>query len=346
MASGMTMAGKLTQNGGSLTAVTDIRLMAGCLTQSADAQAGAGSNLAITVAGSAVPKGKNVAGQDITVKAKTLTTGAELSAARHLSLNAEQNAALDSVVVAGQRLLVTGGGDLTQRRALNGTNITLSCRNITQEDGAESSAGGNKIITGGRFDLRNGRLVNSGDVSGADIVLLDVSLNNLQNGLIYADGLLTLIGSTPDNAGDMQAGRLTLTADRLSNSGTLRTLSYADIQLSYALVNPGRGLGYVSLDVTAGGLQNSGTLVADALVLTADVLGISGFVQGMKALTLIARQMDTGGQARPLSAGDVAILADSALISACTIQGCDVTVSAADGLHNGVLLATGMVFFK
>ncbi|WP_445336176.1 hemagglutinin repeat-containing protein [Citrobacter koseri] len=783
MASGrslqLTAGGKLTQNGGSLTAATDTRLTAGSLTQSADAQAGADSNLAITVADSAALKGKNVAGQDATVKAKTLTTGTELSAARHLSLNAEQNAALDGVVVAGQQLSVTGGGDLTQRGTLNGTDITLSGRNITQENGAESSAGGNialttsehatlkgktvagkslsvstgsldnrgtlaagndatlkaglltssgtvqggsltvratdltstgdlksassldigarnvtlagdtgakgkttvaasgrldnsgtlvsddaltlsatqvdnrgtlsgakglaataatwtagdksvthsgsaltldtrdtvlagetsaggavsvkgdtlrtastsqlqgdsvvvdvrsaqldgtqaaagslrlsardslthggkssagtldagtaaltntgtltassltlntpalvnsgliqgqqtlnlttwlldnravgtlttggnlqldgtditsagKIITGGRFDLRNGRLVNRGDVSGADILLSDVSLNNLQDGLIYTDGLLSLTGSTPDNAGEIQAGRLALTADRLSNSGTLRTLSSADIHLSDALVNPGRLLGYGSLDVAAGGLQNngtvaaenlvlslsslennglvqgnrslgldvprlvngrdgqifsgsdlalsltgsenhgllqvsgqlaldgdtftnagylvadgldlrltgnlynraggellagdtlaiqsagldnrglilgegsadvhataldnSGTLAADTLALTADVLGISGLVQGMKALTLAARQMDTGGQARLLSAGDVAIRADGALTSAGAIQGRDVTVSAADWLHNGVLLATG-----
>ncbi|EJE3041425.1 hemagglutinin repeat-containing protein [Salmonella enterica] len=775
----LTTDGKLTQNGGFLTAATDTRLTAGSLTQSADARAGAGRNLAVTTKESAVLAGKNVAGQDATVKAKNLTTGTELSAARHLSLNAEQLAAPDGVVVAGQKLSVASGGGLMQRGTLNGTDITLSARNIIQEKSAETSAVGNialtasehatlkgktvagkslsvttgsldnsgtlvsgndatlktglltssgtvqggcltvraldltstgslksaslldigarnvtlagdagakgkttvaasgrlenrgslvsddtlalsatqvdnrgtlsgtkgltataitwiagdksvthseggltldtrdtvlagetsaggsvsvkgdtlrtastsqlqgdsvvvdvssaqldgtqaaagslrlsardslthggkssagtldagtaaltntgtltassltlnspalvnsgliqgqqtlnlttrlldnravgtlttggnlqldgtditsagKIITGGRFDLRNGRLVNSGDVSGADILLSDVSLNNLQDGLIYTDGLLSLTGSMPDNAGEIQAGRLALTAERLSSSGTLRTLSSADIRLSDALVNPGRLLGYGSLDVAAGGLQNSGTvaaenlvlslsslennglvqgnrslgldvprlvngrdgqifsgsdltlsltgsenhgllqvrgqlaldgdtftnagylvaggldlrltgnlynraggellagdtlaiqsagldnrglilgegnadvhataldnsgtLAADALALTADVMGISGLVQGMKALTLVARQMDTGGQARLLSAGEVAIRADGALTSAGAIQGRDVTVSAADWLHNGVLLATG-----
>ncbi|AUP76904.1 hypothetical protein CWS02_19375 [Enterobacter sp. EA-1] len=57
------------------------------------------------------------------------------------------------------------------------------------------------------FGLRNGRLVNSGDISGSDISLSEVSLNNLQDGLIYTDGLLSLTGSTPDNAGEIQADR-------------------------------------------------------------------------------------------------------------------------------------------
>ncbi|HFP3820641.1 TPA: hemagglutinin repeat-containing protein [Escherichia coli] len=386
------------------------------------------------------------------------------------SLTLNTPALVNSGLIQGLQTL-----NLTTRLLDNRAEGTLTTGGNLQLDGTDITSAG-KIITGGGFDLRNGRLVNSGDVSGADIVLSDVSLNNLQGGLIYTDGLLNLTGSSPDNAGEIQAGRLALTADRLSNSGTLRTLSSADIQLSDAFVNPGGQPGLGSPDVTAGGLQNSGmmaaenlklslsslennglvqgnrslgldvsrlvngrngqifsgsdlalsltgsenhgllqvsgqlaldgdtftnaghlvadgldlrltgnlynraggellagdtltiqsagldnrglilgegsadvhataldnsgTLASDALALTADVLGISGLVQGMKALMLVARQMDTDGQARLLSAGDVTIRA-GALTSAGTIQGRDITVSAADWLHSGVLLATG-----
>ncbi|MBS8996639.1 hemagglutinin repeat-containing protein [Escherichia coli] len=429
-------------------------------------QAAAGS-LRLSARDSLTHGGKTSAG--ILDAATAALTNTGTMTASSLTLNTP--ALVNSGLIQGLQTL-----NLTTRLLDNRAEGTLTTGGNLQLDGTDITSAG-KIITGGGFDLRNGRLVNSGDVSGADIVLSDVSLNNLQGGLIYTDGLLNLTGSSPDNAGEIQAGRLVLTADRLSNSGTLRTLSSADIQLSDAFVNPGGQPGLGSPDVTAGGLQNSGmmaaenlklslyslennglvqgnrslgldvsrlvngrngqifsgsdlalsltgsenhgllqvsgqlaldgdtftnaghlvadgldlrltgnlynraggellagdtlaiqsagldnrglilgegsadvhataldnsgTLASDALALTADVLGISGLVQGMKALMLVARQMDTDGQARLLSAGDVTIRAGGALTSAGTIQGRDITVSAADWLHNGVLLATG-----
>ncbi|AUP76902.1 hypothetical protein CWS02_19365 [Enterobacter sp. EA-1] len=72
--------------------------------------------------------------------------------------------------------------------------------------------------------------------------------------------------------------------------------------------------------------------------LTADVLGYQRSCPGMNALTLAARQIDTGGRPACCLAGMLLSGADDALTSSGTIQGRNVTVSAADWLHNGVLL--------
>lgn len=259
-------------------------------------QAAAGS-LRLSARDSLTHGGKTSAG--ILDAATAALTNTGTMTASSLTLNTP--ALVNSGLIQGLQTL-----NLTTRLLDNRAEGTLTTGGNLQLDGTDITSAG-KIITGGGFDLRNGRLVNSGDVSGADIVLSDVSLNNLQGGLIYTDGLLNLTGSSPDNAGEIQAGRLVLTADRLSNSGTLRTLSSADIQLSDAFVNPGGQPGLGSPDVTAGGLQNSGMMAAENLKLSLYSLENNGLVQGNRSLGLDVSRLVNGRNGQIFSGSDLAL---------------------------------------
>ncbi|WP_457946583.1 hemagglutinin repeat-containing protein [Enterobacter mori] len=269
--------GTLTQNGGAFTAGTDTTLTANALTQSADAQAGAGRNLAVNVAENAALKGKNIAGQDATVNAKTLETGTQLTASRHISLEASQRAALNGSVVAGQQLSVKGG-ELTQRGNVSASDISLSGQTLTQESSSRTSASGNIVLS-----TSGNTLLKGSNTAGKSLAINTGNLNN--SGALSAGTDASLKTGTFSNTGTVQGNSLNVSGTDITSSGTLKSASTLGINARNAMLSGDTGAKGKTTVIASGKLDNSGALVSDdTLTLKAAQVTNSGTLSGARGL--------------------------------------------------------------
>jgi len=269
--------GILTQNGGAFTAGTDTTLTANALTQSADAQAGAGRNLAVSVAENAALKGKNIAGQDATVNAKTLETGTQLTASRHISLEATQRAVLNGSVVAGQQLSVKGG-ELTQRGSVSASDISLSGQALTQESSSRTSASGNiALSTSGNTLLR-------GSTTAGKSLAINTG-NLINSGTLSAGTDASLKTGIFSNTGTVQGNSLNVSGTDITSSGTLKSASTLGINARNAMLSGDTGAKGKTTVIASGKLDNSGALVSDdTLTLKAAQVTNSGTLSGARGL--------------------------------------------------------------
>nr|WP_276516151.1 hemagglutinin repeat-containing protein [Enterobacter quasimori] len=311
--------GTLTQNGGAFTAGTDTALTANALAQSADAQAGAGRNLAVDVAENAALKGKNIAGVDATVNAKTLETGTQLTASRNISLVASQRAALNGSVVAGQQLWVKGG-ELTQRGSVSASDITLSGQTLTQESSSRTSASatialstsGNTLlkgstIAGKSLALNTGNLINSGTLSAGT----DASLKT----------------GAFSNTGTVQGNSLSVSGTDITSSGSLKSASTLDISARNATLSGDTGAKGKTTVIASGKLDNSGALVSDdTLTLKAAQVTNSGTLSGGRGLTGSADAFITTEKSVTHSDGDLTLNNTATTLAGETSAGGSVSV--------------------
>jgi filamentous hemagglutinin len=324
----LTTSGRLTQNGGSLTSATDTTLAANSLAQSADAQTGAGRNLSVTVTESAALKGKNVAGQDATVKAKALETGTQLTASRSVSLEASRSAVLNGSVVAGQQLSVRGGA-LTQRGNISAADISLSGQSLTQDQGAKTNASGNiALSTTGDTSL------NGSTVAGKGITVNTGSLNN--GGQLAAGTDATVNSGAFSNTGSLQGNSLKVTGTDITSSGSLKSHTTLDISARNATL-AGETAAKGNATVTMSGrLDNRGRLVSDnALTLKAAQINNSGTLSGARGLTVTADTLATGAGSVTHSSGNIALNVQATTLvgetragGAVTIKGNSLTTAA------------------
>nr|WP_276528000.1 hemagglutinin repeat-containing protein [Enterobacter quasimori] len=311
--------GTLTQNGGAFTAGTDTTLTANALAQSADAQAGAGRNLAVDVAENAALKGKNIAGVDATVNAKTLETGTQLTASRNISLVASQRAALNGSVVAGQQLWVKGG-ELTQRGSVSASDITLSGQTLTQESSSRTSASatialstsGNTLlkgstIAGKSLALNTGNLINSGTLSAGT----DASLKT----------------GAFSNTGTVQGNSLSVSGTDITSSGSLKSASTLGISARNATLSGDTGAKGKTTVIASGKLDNSGALVSDdTLTLKAAQVTNSGTLSGGRGLTGSADAFITTEKSVTHSDGDLTLNNTATTLAGETSAGGSVSV--------------------
>ena len=311
--------GTLTQNGGAFTAGTDTALTANALAQSADAQAGAGRNLAVDVAENAALKGKNIAGVDATVNAKTLETGTQLTASRNISLVASQRAALNGSVVAGQQLWVKGG-ELTQRGSVSASDITLSGQTLTQESSSRTSASatialstsGNTLlkgstIAGKSLALNTGNLINSGTLSAGT----DASLKT----------------GAFSNTGTVQGNSLSVSGTDITSSGSLKSASTLGISARNATLSGDTGAKGKTTVIASGKLDNSGALVSDdTLTLKAAQVTNSGTLSGGRGLTGSADAFITTEKSVTHSDGDLTLNNTATTLAGETSAGGSVSV--------------------
>ncbi len=310
--------GKLTQNGGAFTAGTDTTLMANGLTQSADAQSGAGRNLAVNVTENAALKGKNIAGQDATVYAKTLETGTQLTASRHISLEASQRAALNGSVVAGQQLSVKGG-ELTQRGSVSASDITLSGQTLTQESSRTSASGNIALTTSGNTLLKGSTIAGKS---------LAINAGNLINsGALSAGTDASLKTGTFSNTGTVQGNSLDVSGTDITSSGSLKSASTLGINARNATLSGETGAKGKMTVIASGKLDNSGTLVSDdTLTLKAAQVTNRGTLSGARGLAGSADAFITTEKSVTHSDGDLALNNTATTLAGETSAGGSVSV--------------------
>lgn len=311
--------GTLTQNGGAFTAGTDTTLKANALTQSADAQAGAGRNLAVNVAENAALKGKNIAGQDATVNAKTLETGTQLTASRHISLEASQRAALNGSVVAGQQLSVKGG-ELTQRGNVSASDISLSGQALTQESSSRTSASGNIALS-----TSGNTLLKGSTIAGKSLAINTGNLIN--SGTLSAGTDASLKTGTFSNTGTVQGNSLNVSGTDITSSGTLKSASTLGINAHNATLSGDTGAKGKTTVIASGKLDNSGALVSDdTLTLKAAQVTNSGTLSGARGLAGSADAFITTEKSVTHSDGDLALNNTATALAGETSAGGSVSI--------------------
>ncbi|WNJ36950.1 hemagglutinin repeat-containing protein [Enterobacter hormaechei subsp. hormaechei] len=311
--------GKLTQNGGAFTAATDTTLTAKNLTQSADVQTGAGRNLTVNVAENAALKGKNIAGQDATVNAKTLETGTQLTASRNISLEASQRAALNGSVVAGQQLSVKGG-ELAQHGNVSASDITLSAQTLAQESSSKTSASGNiALTTSGNTQLKGST------TAGKSLAINAGSLIN--SGMLSAGADASVKTGTFSNTGTVQGNSLNVSGTDITSTGTLTSASTLGINARNATLSGDTGAKGKATVIASGKLDNSGTLISDdTLTLKAAQLTNSGTLSGARGLTSSADAFISTEKSVTHSDGDLALNNSETTLAGETSAGGSVNV--------------------
>lgn len=310
----LTTGGRLTQNGGSLTAVTDTTLTAKSLAQSVDAQTGAGRNLAVSVAENAELKGKNVAGLDATIKTKILETGTQLTASRNASLEAAQHATLNGSVVAGHQLSVNGGA-LAQHGNLSASNISISGQTLVQESSSKTNAGDNIALTiSGDATLRGNA------IAGKALSVTSNSLNN--SGTLVAGTDTTVSTGTMISSGSVQGNTLKVSASDLTSTGSLKSASSLDISArNTTLTGETTVKGRASV-TTSGKLDNSGKLISDdMLTLSAAQIHNSGTLSGKKGVNTTATSLTTAAKSVIHSDGNIMLNAQDTTLAGETSAG-------------------------
>lgn len=311
--------GTLTQNGGAFTAGTDTTLTANALTQSADAQAGAGRNLAVNAAENAALKGKNIAGQDATVNTKTLETGTQLTASRHITLEASQRAALNGSVVAGQQLSVKGG-ELTQRGSVSASDISLSGQALTQESSSRISASGNIALS-----TSGNTLLKGSTIAGKSLAINTTNL--IHSGTLSAGTDASLKTGTFSNTGTVQGNSLDVSGTDITSSGTLKSASTLSINARNATLSGDTGAKGKTTVIASGKLDNSGALVSDdTLTLKAAQVTNSGTLSGARGLAGSADAFITTEKSVTHSDGDLALNNTATTLAGETSAGGSVSI--------------------
>ncbi|HAU5607701.1 hemagglutinin repeat-containing protein [Citrobacter koseri] len=310
----LTTGGRLTQNGGSLTAVTDTTLTAKSLAQSVDAQTGAGRNLAVSVAENAELKGKNVAGLDATIKTKILETGTQLTASRNASLEAAQHATLNGSVVAGHQLSVNGGA-LAQHGNLSASNISISGQTLVQESSSKTNAGDNIALT-----ISGDATIRGSAIAGKALSVTSNSLNN--SGTLVAGTDTTVSTGTMISSGSVQGNTLKVSASDLTSTGSLKSASSLDISARNTTLTGETTVKGRANVTTSGKLDNSGKLISDdMLTLSAAQIHNSGTLSGKKGVNTTATSLTTAAKSVIHSDGNIMLNAQDTTLAGETSAG-------------------------
>ena len=272
----------------------------------------AGASLAAT--SDTLTNSGTLTGDSLTLTGDTLSNSGELNGS---SITAAATAFTNS----GKLI----GGALSDIRADRLTNSgTLSAKGAARLNIAGPLDNRGDISGGETLDLVSGDLLNSGSLLAPQLSLNSGQLTN--SGLLQGSRVLKLHADTLTNSGTAQGDSLTadaadftnsgelfggalsdIRADRLSNSGTLSAKGAARMNVAGRLENGGAISGGDTLSLASHDLFNSGSLTAPQLSLNSPQLTNSGLIQGSRALSLNADQLDNLSGGAIASAGDVTL---------------------------------------
>ncbi len=263
--------GSTTLTGSSLTSGGDLALAGKQLTSDAASQASAAGNVTLT-AQTITHQGQLISGGDTNITAGSLDNRGSVAAKGGLTASATE--LTSSGTLQGSTLGISG--DNVQNTG------TLAADGLLRVDAGTLTAGADSTITGKadvaltaqtRADL-NGR-VNAGNT----LAVKAGELQTRQNAQLQSGSNMTLAADHAATLNGTQAakGTLGVTAKTMSHAGKSNA---AAITLS-----------------APEGLSNSGTLVADTLMLDGAHISNSGLLQGTQALNLSTGLLDnlTGG---------------------------------------------------
>ncbi|MCP2002711.1 UNVERIFIED_ORG: filamentous hemagglutinin [Buttiauxella agrestis ATCC 33320] len=317
--------GKLSLSSATLTAGNNLNLKAHDLTQDGSSRADAARDIAAEVAGSTDNHGQLVAGNNVTLNSGALSSSGNITANGAAQLNAstlkntgtvqsQKNMAINAGALTNQGQMLSGGeldlatqtleqsgtlsakgrasinatntlnnaasgqilsddaltviaGNIQQNGTLSGKNaLTVKANSLTTANGSLSTSQGNIALNADDANL-DGEVIAKGDLA-----VQAQRLTSQQNAQLQSDGQLTL--NTIDatlNGTQAARGNLAIRADNLSHNGKSNA---------------------AAINIHAGNVNNSGSLVAPELSLTSQTIVNTGLLQGDRALSLSAQLLD------------------------------------------------------
>jgi filamentous hemagglutinin len=301
-------------------------------------------HLAATAAGALVQSGSMNAASASLASTGDLTISGDTSATGALALDAGHDLHNTGSVRAGGAIDMHAAGDLD-----NGGSIAAEGGGAVRVDGALVQTADGKLQSNGDLSVTAGRVGNAGTLASTKNLALKAQGDLALSGTTQAGGALTI-----DTAGDVQnagsllaSSALSITANRIGNTGTIATDGAFDLHARTALDNQGSfytGQAFniaadtftlgaaaslssaqdITIDVT-GALNNAGKIVARSV----DLRGASVSSTG----TLGTQQGDLHLEARQ---GDLTL---GGVVSSAA--GVDATASGAIR-QSGQLAATGL----
>ncbi|WP_237932446.1 hemagglutinin repeat-containing protein, partial [Buttiauxella sp. S19-1] len=317
--------GKLSLSSATLTAGNNLNLKAHDLTQDGSSRADAARDIAAEVAGTTDNHGQLVAGNNVTLNSGALSNSGNITANGAAQLNAstlkntgtvqsQKNMAINAGALTNQGQMLSGGeldlatqtfeqsgtlsakgrasinatntlnnaasgqilsddaltviaGNIQQNGTLSGKNaLTVKANSLTTANGSLSTSQGNIALNADDANL-DGEVIAKGDLA-----VQAQRLTSQQNAQLQSDGQLTL--NTTDatlNGTQAARGNLAIRADNLSHNGKSNA---------------------AAINIHAGNVNNSGSLVAPELSLTSQTIVNTGLLQGDRALSLSAQLLD------------------------------------------------------
>jgi filamentous hemagglutinin len=238
--------------------------------------------------------GQIITGGALTLSLPQLTNQGLLLSQQGLTLNLDN---LDNQgIVQARDLGLNIGNLLTNQqsgRLLAQQGLTLTAARL---DNAGQLAASNAALA---VNILNNRGVLQGDVG---LSVTAPTVNNLTGGKLLTGGQLTLKAGQLANGGIMQGQRLGVNASGWNNSGSALGTDGLTAQVDNQLTNTGRLLGQGSTRVTAGALNNQGSLLVDGdLIVDGGSLSNGGGLQGT-TLTVNSGTVDNAGSVIGLNA--------------------------------------------
>ncbi|WP_367165853.1 hemagglutinin repeat-containing protein [Kosakonia cowanii] len=140
------------------------------------------------------------------------------------------------------------------------------------------------LMAGNTLTLMQGDITNSGTLQGTNgLTATGTSLTNEQGGVVLSNGAVSVKNGRLVNAGQLQGDTLDLATGEWLNSGTALGKNGLNAEVSGKLENQGRIISQQALTLKAAGSENNGTLMAKVLALHGDVRN-SGLIQGSDTL--------------------------------------------------------------
>ncbi|MEI7336143.1 hemagglutinin repeat-containing protein [Pectobacterium carotovorum] len=319
------------------------------VTQQGDWQGSLTTGNALTVDGGRLVQHGTLAGKSLTLTLDALDNRGDIAALQGLTFSG--NALTNSGTLAAAEQLTVNAQRLDNSGLLSARNeVKLELQTVLNNQG--------NILTDNQLFLLADHLTNGGTLNAATLTAQATQFTN--QGDVTANAL-DLTSQTTENHGSINAQQmLALHGGSLVNRGTLSAGEKLALTLGGTLDNRGLMQSGHALQVTADRLSNDGTITAPALQLHTGTLANQGTLQADKALQLDATRSLTQSAHGTLLAGtdltvnagqvetDGAIQAQQFLLNAerwlnagkASITG-DGQITATQLDNRGSLLATG-----
>ncbi len=310
-----------------------------------------------TVKAGKIVNGGSLSAQDtLDVEAASLSNGGWLGARKDVSLNVTDllNVDASGVLFSDGNLNIRTGQFLLAGLTQGLGDVTVSAADITTLSGSKLLSGADMVLTADSLALAglvsadgqlsiNGKTLRMSDgayVQAQNALAVNISHSAELRGVFHTLGTLSFSGGEVDHQAQSTAGRISVNAEHLANSGLLQADGRIDVQ-AQTIVQQGIVLAQGVANFTVNTLVNSGSISAGDLTIAArDELnnGGSGTLTASGSLSLSAWRAENRGR---INGGSIGLLANE-VNNAGYIQATrDLNISATQRLDSHSTLLAG-----
>lgn len=292
------------------TTISGVSLMSAGMIQGTTLNVSAGQQLnnsgvlfapQLTLRGSEMLNSGVMQGDDVALYAGNLTSNGTLSSNGALIITADNVTQKGKIGAKGDTQLIVSNTFTNTGELVSDSGVTVTAGNIHQNGtltGAKNlsihaadvtTGAGSLTQSAGALKMNADAITLAGEVwAGGELAFTGTTLNTLDGALTQSDGSLSL------------------SAEQASLAGTQIAAKNLDVDITNALNHNGKSRG-ANATIGATTLSNSGTLLADALSLTANTLDNSGALAGTDTLKLNTSALTNQAIGSVYSAGDLTL---------------------------------------